>query len=79
MNDMTNEYNNDKIKITLNHMTSLKLSPIIKNDSIVFKADSGASKHYVRINDDNALSRIIEVSAIRKVILHLLEVINISM
>jgi len=50
-------------------MASLKLPPVINNNSIVFKADSGASKHYVRIKDAHALTNMTDVTAIRKVVL----------
>ena len=69
MNDIPNECKTNKLKITLNHMASLKLPPVINNNSIVFKADSGASKHYVRIKDAHALTNMTDVTAIRKVVL----------
>jgi len=69
MNDIPNECKTNKLKITLYHMASLKLPPVINNNSILFKADSGASKHYFRIKDAHALTNMTNVTAIRKVVL----------
>ena len=58
MNNKNN--NNYKLNIMLNHMLCPNLPPV--NNPIIFKADSGASKHYLKINDMHVLTHMTDVA-----------------
>ena len=60
----------------LNHMSCPNLPPV--NNPITFKADSGASKHYLKINDMHVLTHMTDVAKSRQVTLPNNEKIEIT-
>ena len=73
---MMNQGFNLNNKLKLNFTSKLVIPP--NSNFFTFKANSGASKHYVRENDINALTQISNEHGNRRVILPNNEKINVT-